>query len=364
MQIDFHHAVTYVLARLADFPHEQAIIIAYSAQYVDDAQNRGTIQFDNGNTYDHIASAHAVYDVQNNLWPREDFRVWVPFHFLPGNNGKLAGEGQEFSVEQRLLCQPDSLVAADMCRAALATRGHLNSLHRLGITTHVYADTWAHKRFSGVMSLINESHDETKENLIERIETTIADIVGLGHGAVSVHPDQPFRIWKYRDSNGMEVMRNNPDEFIGACERIFDLHIAYRGEGGTDRKIQTQDHALLYDSLLKFDSTDPQVRHQQWLDLLQTGSFSFGALTGGQIQDLQYRPKGVGSWKYDALGTEATTDTAGQRFPFRDSFQTSNWRLFHEALKDHQADVLQRILPAYGLPNSAEALLELRGHLN
>ncbi len=156
MQIDFHHAVTYVLSRLAGFPHGEAVIIAYSAQYVDDAQNTGTIRFDNGLTYEHIASSHAVVD-QHNLWNHEDYQVWVPFHFLPGNNGLPAGKGQELSFEQRLLCQPNSYVATDMCRAAFETKGQPNSLHRLGITTHVFADTFAHQRFSGERHRINSS---------------------------------------------------------------------------------------------------------------------------------------------------------------------------------------------------------------
>jgi len=243
MQIDFHHAVTYVLARLADFTHEDAAIIAYSAQYVDDAQNRGTIEFTTGKTFDHIASSHSVYDVKNDLRSSEDYQVWVPFHFLPGNNGDEADTGQDLPVDQRLLCQPDSPLATDMCRAAFET-----NLYRLGITTHVYADTWAHQRFSGVRNHINEAHDETHEAVIERIEAFAADIAGLGHGAVSGHPDQPFRVWSYRNCNGNEVTRSNPDIYIQACERIFELHVAYRGEGGT-RQLQAQDRALLYDSL-------------------------------------------------------------------------------------------------------------------
>ena len=360
MQIDFHHTVTYVLARLADFSHEDAAIIAYSAQYVDDAQNTGTIRFNNGVTYDHIASSHAVVD-QHNLWNHEDYRVWVPFHFLPGNNGLPAGKGQELSFEQRLLCQPNSYVATDMCRAALDTRGQPNSLHRLGITTHVFADTFAHQRFSGERHRINRALDEVVEEIKERIETAVADAVGLGHGAVSVHPDQPFRNWKYRDSNGLEVPRANPEIFLLACEKIFELHIAYRGEGGT-RHLQPQDRALLDSSLRGFESTDCDVRHQQWLDLLQTGKLSFGALTAQQIQDLQYHPKGIGSWKYEALGTEDSTDKADQLFPYKDSFEVSNWKRFHDALKAHQAEVLHKIMPAYGLPESSEALADLRRH--
>jgi hypothetical protein len=40
MQIDFHHAVTYLCARMAGFAAAEAEIIAYSAQYVDDATQR------------------------------------------------------------------------------------------------------------------------------------------------------------------------------------------------------------------------------------------------------------------------------------------------------------------------------------
>ena len=48
MQIDFHHATTYVVARLAGFPQPQAATVAHASQYVDDATCAGMIRFDNG----------------------------------------------------------------------------------------------------------------------------------------------------------------------------------------------------------------------------------------------------------------------------------------------------------------------------
>jgi len=51
MQIDGHHTLTYIAARLAGYTHNPASIIAYSAQYVDDATNAGVIHFDNGAMY-------------------------------------------------------------------------------------------------------------------------------------------------------------------------------------------------------------------------------------------------------------------------------------------------------------------------
>jgi len=65
MQIDFHHAVTYVLARLAGFNYEQANIIAYSSQYVDDSNCDVFVKFNNGALYKPICSAHKILDYRN-----------------------------------------------------------------------------------------------------------------------------------------------------------------------------------------------------------------------------------------------------------------------------------------------------------
>lgn len=90
MQIDFHHTVTYVLARLAGFKHEDAHIISYSAQYVDDATNGGTIIFEDDIMYTRISSAHKMID-KRHLNKLKSHLVWIPFHFLPGNNGEPEG---------------------------------------------------------------------------------------------------------------------------------------------------------------------------------------------------------------------------------------------------------------------------------
>jgi hypothetical protein len=54
MQIDFHHATTYVAARIAGFSHGEADIIAYAAQYVDDATSSRAVCFDNKAVYARI----------------------------------------------------------------------------------------------------------------------------------------------------------------------------------------------------------------------------------------------------------------------------------------------------------------------
>ncbi len=132
MQIDFHHAVTYVVARLAGFGHREADVIAYCAQYVDDATNSGEIIFENGAMYGRICSAHKGLDYRH-FDVLASRRVWVPFHFLPANGGKKAGENPYGTFIDKLVCGPDSHVLRDMVRMYIEKRGALFGLHRLGI---------------------------------------------------------------------------------------------------------------------------------------------------------------------------------------------------------------------------------------
>jgi hypothetical protein len=121
MQIDFHHGVTYVVARLAGFGHRDAEIVAYCSRYVDDATNDGVVRFENGAMYRRTASAHKSLDYKH-FDELGNPHVWLPFHFLPGNGGKRAGENPAGSFIEKIICTPDSPVARDMVRARICDR--------------------------------------------------------------------------------------------------------------------------------------------------------------------------------------------------------------------------------------------------
>ena len=147
MQIDFHHATTYVLARLAGFSHDEADVVAHASQYVDDATEDGALAFDNGASYTRTSSAHRMLDYRN-FEALADALVWVPFHFLPGNGGLPAGRDPEGPFIRKLVCSPNSPIAQDMVAAAIASARRPWGLHRLGIAMHVYADTWRTRAFA------------------------------------------------------------------------------------------------------------------------------------------------------------------------------------------------------------------------
>jgi hypothetical protein len=352
MQIDFHHAVTYVLARLAEFTHDESRTIAYAAQYVDDCHNAGTLTFDTGTRYCRIASAHTTYDVVHHCDMKEDCRVWVPFHFLPGNIGKASGETLNEPMMKRLVCTPDSHLATDMWAACYATKSDSNALHRLGITTHVYADTFAHCFFAGVLDSVNHVADITHEaeqfrELIDNLTSRFLELIPLGHGAALTFPDWPFLVWSYRNSDGAVRRCDNPQQFILASEQVFRRYLAYRGM--PDRNLPAADRAALENAFRTYTETDGNARHSRWHKLIREGGFSFGGLSQEQADSLVYADRGPGSWKYKALGPNADRDDGTIVFHYTPEFETSDWRLFHEALKSHQKEVLDRILPTYSL---------------
>lgn len=354
MQIDGHHAMTYVAARLAGFSRPKASIVAYSAQYVDDATNSGVIRFDNDAMYGRISSAHKMLDYRNSD-ELANHQVWVPFHFLPGNGGKPAGENPDGGFIRKLVCYPDSHVARDMLRICAADSAKPYALHRLGITMHVYADTWAHQGFAGVNHKINEVSDISSNSkaldrsfLNKMINYFLSESFPLGHGAALSHPDRPSLIWEYENGLGERVKRNNQQIFMDAVDKMcramqcfiagdLDMNLeSMPGLPGADAK-----KILSLIKTIKGDSGE--IRHHKWIEEIASGSFSFGA------EKVAYVGKGKGSWKHKSIGQLASADTGRETFTYNKSFMKSNWKHFHDALQAHRLDVLHDILPRYGI---------------
>lgn len=390
MQIDGHHTGTYIAARLAGFGHEEADIISYAAQYVDDATNEGPIVFaDSPFLYARIASAHSMIDY-NNLIEVRNHLAWLPFHFLPGNGQLPAGETPDGGEIGKMACRPDSHIARDMLQMAFLDHDHSRALYRLGIAMHVYADTFAHQGFIGALSIGNRVdemtsgnktldkaiHDASEKELLERLWSKVKAIVQLvwtslqvafreckspfkywtdffrdeplGHAAADTFPDQPYLTWQYRDWQGRLIQRNNPETFMTAFNMMVKAMQAWRaGDGTMDLSkhpgMGAADAAAL-EALVR-TVIDPvgKKRHDEWCTRIAQGAFSFGPAT------LTYKPKEAGSWKEAALGTIKKEDTGYETYPYSPAFLDSHWKRFHDALQAHRSDVVHEILPRYGI---------------
>ena len=349
MQIDFHHAVTYVAARVAGFEHAKAAVIAHAAQYVDDATSSGTVYFNNKALYNRIASAHKMLDSKN-AQALANHQVWLPFHFLPGNAGLAAGQNPQGGFVEKIICTPNSEIAREMVRNVIENRHCAYGLHRLGVAMHVYADTWAHQGFAGVLHDVNEVEDAKDENskggLSEGIKNMFADFLDdaippLGHGRANIFPDMPFLSWRYKNYKDDWVVRNNTDLFCEAADELCkamqrfiagDADAVVPGLGDADK-------AAIRDLFQTLNEDDGEKRHQGWLQAIAAGTFSFGK------EDLFYAPRGRSSWKHQALGT--SHDLAVHTY--KDDFLQSNWKLFHDAIQAHRFYLVHDLLPKHGI---------------
>ena len=148
-------------------------------------------------------------------------RVWLPFHFLPGNGSDPAPtqppiyrSADEFI--SRCICRPNSPPARDLMRAVIERQDRPYALHRLGVAAHVFADTWAHQGFVGYQHPVNlasdieaENDSHHKKDFSEKLkgffemgwEQLKSIFVGaalpLGHGTVLSYPDRPYLRWSY-----------------------------------------------------------------------------------------------------------------------------------------------------------------------
>lgn len=357
MQIDFHHGVTYVAARAAGFVHGEAEKIAYSAQYVDDAVKTGTIGFQNKALYARVSSAHSMLDYRN-MEALANHRVWIPFHFLPGNDRKQFWEnpGQKFT--EKVICRRNSPVAKDMIAACIRDRDKPFGLQRLGITMHVYADTWAHRGFAGINDEVNDISElenlsddtyETREHLcgffgklFDSVKSKfVGDALPLGHGAALCFPDLPYLEWQYTDSKGEPVRRNNTLDFIEAADCLCRAMEQYRA-GAVDaptKGLGDEYRGKIQEIFTALNIEEGEERHQGWMERIRKGFFPFGP------ENPEYDAYGKKSWKYLALGT--TKDF--QAYNWNGTFLKSDWKFFHDALLDHRFAILHEILPKYGI---------------
>ncbi|MDW3204978.1 MAG: DUF6765 family protein [Alphaproteobacteria bacterium] len=390
MQIDFHHTATYVVARAGGLSHADAATVAHAAQYVDDATTDGEIFGSDGiQLYRRLASAHRMLDYRNLLDLRNHL-CWIPFHFLPGNCGHGPEEACAAPMADRLICLPNSPVAQDMMRAALSDKDKPYGPHRLGIAAHTFIDTFAHQQFAGIDHDVNTVNDlrwinpegsaETDDyfyrrrkevfthtgdsaiqrmavawrrseapwpaRLMEMVQHIIqGKLPTLGHGQALSYPDRPYARWQYVNGRGETVRRDNPTDFIDACDalcRWFQRWSAGDAEADVPglpanirRKIEEMIRAT--------DDPDGHNRHRNWLDAIRGDFFGFGP------EELTYVGKGHGSWKQIAVGNIEDVASGKEIYEFGDVFRNSDWKRFHDAAKAHRREILDDILPRHGI---------------
>jgi hypothetical protein len=236
MQIDMHYYATFALARSAGLKWDYAWAIATAAQYVDDS-DKVNAHLSDGTPLEIQPTAHHPVDIHNIL-PINQRLTWIPFHFLPGGKGETNAE--------KLVCDIDSKLAEDMVSHNLSQAKEDYGMMLIGITAHVYADTFSHYGFSGLSAIENQitpdsinliSENTKVESIRARLdvffekycEAGLADNIRLGHGGVATYPDQPYLTWQfsYAQNGILSPVRENQKTFLAACKALHRLFSDY-----------------------------------------------------------------------------------------------------------------------------------------
>jgi hypothetical protein len=354
MNIDMHYYGTFALARAAGLNALAAEAIAAASAYTDDAA-AGMLAFADGAGFKYRATAHHCASIRN--IDRDDQRnVWVPFHFLPGNQGA--------TFEERLVCRKDSELARAMVRhhAALTDRPYF--LELLGIAVHVYADTFAHYGFSGISSALNrvDTGSFRFEDLDETLETHIRDDArryaaahayedgrlihfvaafaeaasgALGHAAAAHYPDRPYLVWHltFEYPAARPERRDNPLTFGQAAAALFTLFrdVADRvPELADGQRRAYPDIAEVIREVLAVQGLQEE-RVAAWQSAI-------GDLCGSSDPIPGYRPA---IWQLELAEAEGA--------PSAGAFHDRPVCRFHRAAALHRAYVLDDLLPSVGL---------------
>lgn len=349
MQKDMHYCGTYAIARAAGIKPHQAQIIASASQFVDDNAKKKRIDFtDNASLYSR-PTAHHCENIKNIL-PDDQRVVWIPFHFLPGGKGK--------TFDEKIVCQQDSDIAKQMVANHLKKVDKEFYMELLGITAHVYADTFAHYGFSAMSSDINdvdtmsiELSEKTNQNVLlsfvnkavrfwEKIMTASAEFGSrkLGHGGVYTYPDTPFLDWEFEYEDGRRSSRKNSQTFIEGSEALYNL---FREACLKDPSLYEGDHRSFEQirssikDILSFNSDDEDERIDNWVK-------SFENETSNFTKEKETMPEYLGDyWNSER---KALDDNAHSTLILNSPVYN-----FYKAASYHRHYVLRDLLPSHGI---------------
>ncbi len=285
MDSDFHFGTMYVLARWADFGSDNCKILAASSQFVDDNYDESAFSDkpEEAAKKKGIDVRYSCEDFWSHMTNKSDAEVWVPYHFLPGLEGR--------TEEEKLVCKKNSKLANRLAERLNATScGDANFAFRLGIGSHVYADTWAHQEFAGINNALNQVKDlifSQQGSMVQRVLDDVVDskvmnkvldmLMPLGHAAAIHCPDIPYLWWH----TGERFLggRKNWDEFLEASQRIFLIlqHVSgdTQPEGLTAHQLQ-----LLMEMFKGVQTDDIEERLAAWTAKIHSNYFEFKNFDG------------------------------------------------------------------------------------
>lgn len=320
MRIDFHFYTIYALARAVGFSPDKAYVIAYSSQYTDDEVEERKILFENGGEFEPFITGHRILD-PHTVSAEICKRVWIPFHFLPGN----LGDGDE-----KLITRANGPIAGEMISQFLSYDLLPYSCHLLGIMLHVYADTWSHQNFMGITDDMNRVNDLVVEGENIYLYKLAPP---LGHAQAGSTPDEPRLAWEYSGYQGGAQDIDNYRRALQAAQNCYLLLSKFMDKFAHDfRDSSLIKWAEIEGKVLKLFQYNKDLRGciNSWGEAINNGEFGF--MPHEKDINLIYD---AGEWFNIAIKTESRMNPESGHFEIyyykNDNFETSDCNYFNRA---------------------------------
>jgi len=240
MQIDFHYCMVRLLSEKAGFTPDEAQIIAYASQFVDDANANKSFKIKDvpdfgferyrDECFDPVCTAHKNIENVKGLESVVQRKVYISYHFIPKEKFK----GTDDLNYEYKTASNNSFAREILNNALNELRGNKKNrqqkLIKLGIALHSYADTWSHQGFSGKKSMKDNDIERVrlyKGSDVEEVSDSLLGIFGelapIGHIQASVYPDRSDLSWRYEQNyDGFDVHRENTLIYLEAARTIYE----------------------------------------------------------------------------------------------------------------------------------------------
>lgn len=330
MDSEFHYYITYFLALSSGLSNEEAYVIAYSSQYVDDNTIIYKVSCGEKTYKNYISQTLDITKPQRKL-----MRIYPVFHFIPGSQEEVFTKGlvRKDGKAHILMTIENNKNALFVLRESIRSR----DLFWIGIALHAYADTFAHQNFAGCYDSVNGIR-----GIPERF------IPNIGHADLGIRPDRANLIWE--DSR----LRSDFKTVDNKKRVLFASRMVYRELCKLTSKDPEDEDLLIgkIDEILgeptkiikSFDSRIPSYKK-----IIGDGFIPY---------DKEAWLKEALDFKLPSLISKSINSFLGKIgnvFPLtipvyaKDRFYDSRWFKFQEAVKKHQKTVLELLKGTFSL---------------
>lgn len=309
MDIEFHYYLTYLIALRAGFTNDDAYVIAYASQHVDDNTKQYKISQGTPDAYTNYRSQTS--DITK---PEKDLmRIYPIFHFMPGDKREIECDSAlrrdgKFHVLNTI---PDNSNARTVLKAAFESK----DLYRIGIATHMYADTFAHQNFVGYYESFN--------SMIGLLEEAIPDV---GHADAKHAPDWPALLWEDKRLIRNNASIDNKERFLNAADRILEEFCRFLDPACEAGVINQKKSALRAEIDKAIGDHDEKNKEQQ------NRIARYRKIIGDDFREYH-----EDAWLNEAVskGFLAPLNPWADN-EWRPNHEESHWYRFQEAVKNHQ----------------------------